>query len=115
MRAHSYTSLQFSGMEGLGQVVIGSGGETFNHFLFVGVGSKENEVGVKLLVVAADALAQFDAADVGHAPVGDDKCRLVFDKQIHGLPATLRCQNGVVLFRKRLLDQFAIYRGIICY
>jgi hypothetical protein len=67
------------------------------------------------LVVLADTLAQFNAADVGHTPICDYKLRLVFIKQIHGLAAILRQQNGVVLFRERLLDQFAIYRGIICY
>jgi hypothetical protein len=39
----------------------------------------------------------------------------VFDKQIHGLLASLREKNGVLFLRKRLLDQFAIYRGIIRY
>ena len=48
-------------------------------------------------MVPADALAQFNACDVGHTPVGDDECRLVFDKQIHRLLARLGKENRVVL------------------
>jgi hypothetical protein len=59
--ADSYAGLQFSGMEGLCLVVIGSGGETFNHFLFVGVAGKEDDIGVELFMFPTDTLAQLNA------------------------------------------------------
>ena len=67
-----------------------------------------------LLEVSSDALAEFNATDVRHSPVGDYQSRFVFGKKIQSLASVLRKEDGVALLRKRLLYQFAINRGIIC-
>ena len=52
-------------------------------------------------------------ADVRHAPICNYYSRLVFGEEIKGFAAVLGKQYGVPLARERLLDQFAIDRGII--
>jgi hypothetical protein len=88
--AHSDTRQELTGMKGFCEIVIGSGGQAFDDFFFVGVAGKEDDIGVELLEVLAYALAEFNAADVGHSPVGDYQGRLVFGKEINGLAAVLR-------------------------
>jgi hypothetical protein len=82
-----YTGLQFASMEGLGDIVIGSGSQALNDFFLVGVAAEEDYVGIDLSEVAAYALAEFNTAKIRHGPVGDYQVWLVFGKQIHGLAA----------------------------
>jgi|HubBroStandDraft_2_1064218.scaffolds.fasta_scaffold2040788_2 hypothetical protein len=44
------------------EIVIGSRGQPFDDFLFIGVAGKEDDVRVGLLEVPAYALAEFNAA-----------------------------------------------------
>ena len=45
------------GWKGFVSVVIGPGGQTFNHFRFVGVAGKDDDIGVELFMALADTLA----------------------------------------------------------
>ena len=102
-------------MKGFGEIVIGAGGQAFDDLFFMGVGGEKDDIDVELLEVLAYALAEFNAADVGHRPVRDHQGWLMFGEQVNRLTAVLREQNSAVLFGERLLDEFAIYRRIIRY
>ena len=100
-------------MEGLGQVIVGSGGEAFYCLFFVGIASQQNYVGEILREIAANFFAELYATDVGHGPVSDDDGRLVFCVEVEGFASVLGEDDVAGIVGKSVLDQFAVNCGVV--
>ena len=54
-----------------------------------------------------NSLAKFHSAEIRHQPIRDHERRMVLREEINCFLAGLGKQHGIVLGRKRLLNQFA--------
>src|SRR5579872_451463 len=90
--SYSHASHEFTRMEWFRQIVIRTSRQPFDHLLFVGIASHQDEICIVLLKVATYPLTQFNSANIRHRPVRDDEGRAMFSKEIERLATIFRKQ-----------------------
>jgi len=110
---HSNAGEQLSGIEGLGQIVVGAGRQTFHDVVFFRDAGQHDDVGIGMLQISANVLAKLKAGEIGHHPIGDNDARSVSRIKIERLPAVLGKNRQIRVVFKRMFHQFAINRRII--
>ena len=68
---------------------------------------KNNDVGEVVAKFAANALAEFDAAEIWHQPIGDDQAGAMLGEFFDGFLPGLREEDGVLTLGQRAFDEFA--------
>ena len=104
---------EFTRMEGLREIVICSGCQSFDDLLFVRMAGKKDQVRVGLVKIPSYRLAQLKTTNVRHCPVCNDNSRLMLGEAIKRLAIVFRKNYGVRLVGERLLDKLAIDGRII--
>lgn len=85
--AGAEADVQFVPVKGLGEEVVVAGAHAGDDVVLLGLGGEHDDVDVVHLLVGTDALDQFEAADVGHHPVGDHDGEAVLLEQFPSLVA----------------------------
>ena len=86
---------EFLGVEGLGNEVVGAGGEAINAVLEFVAGGEEDEVDIATAGFGADLVAELEAAHFRHAPIGDDEADRVVAEDFEGGGAIGGAENVV--------------------
>jgi len=98
---------QLVGIERLGEIFIGAGFQAaHDRCLFLHAG-KNNDVGEVVAKFAANAFAEFDAAEIGHQPIGDDQAGAMLGEFFDGFLSGLGEEDGVFTLGQRAFDEFA--------
>ena len=68
---HSDACQQFARIERLGQVIISTRRQALYHFVLFRDARQHDDVGIGMLKISANVLAQLQSGEIRHHPVGD--------------------------------------------
>src|ERR1700720_4160745 len=66
---HPYPCQQFSRIKRLGQIVVSASGKTPYNTILLPLTGKHDDIGIRAIHLGADALAEFQSAEIRHIPV----------------------------------------------
>ena len=95
------------GMKRLGEVFVGTGLQASHDLGFIGDAGEQDDVGEAIRKPAAEALAQLDAAQIGHQPVGDHQSRATLFEYLQGFLARLHGEDLIFVWRESVLNELS--------
>ena len=103
---------EFLDVEGLGDVVVGSGIEGFDLGVFLIADGEDDDRGT---ILAANGAAEIDAGHAGHHEVGDDEVRIPFLEEAHGFFGIVHGAHVVALCGKRGAEYASDLKFVVHY
>ena len=106
--AHAQASFEFQCVKGLGQIIVGTGLETFDDVSLLAFGGEQEKINITLARAQAGLAAHLEAIYAGHDPVQDGQTwRIFLLELLPGLRAIPSHHHLVAPLEKQRLKQVA--------